>query len=65
MRTWTSFAPASFNILTIRALVVPRTIESSIITTLLPSTTFLNALSLTITLDSRADCFGFINVRPT
>ena len=58
-------AHASRIIFTIRALVVPRTIESSIIITRLPFTTSRSAFSFTITLLSLADCFGLIKVRPT
>ena len=51
--------------LTILALVVPRTIESSIMTTLLPATASLSTFSLTLTLDSLCSCLGLMNVRPT
>jgi hypothetical protein len=50
---------------TILALVVPRTIESSISTTRLPAMTLLTGLSLTFTPKWRIDWRGSMNVRPT
>ena len=65
MRTWTSLAPASLNMPTIRALVVPRTIESSIMITRFPATASFNTFNLMRTADSRLLCFGLIKVLPT
>ncbi|MNY80428.1 hypothetical protein D3C86_2214600 [compost metagenome] len=64
MRTWTSLAPASRSILTIRSEVVPRTMESSIITTRLPSTTLRTADSFIFTPFSRSSWLGWMKVRP-
>jgi hypothetical protein len=49
MRMCTSRAPAARTILTILRLVVPRTIESSTMTTRLPAKTSRFGLSLTLT----------------
>ena len=54
---WTSLAPALFNALIIRWLVVPRTMESSTRTIRCPPLT-LRGLSLRRTADSRADWVG-------
>ena len=63
--TCTSLAPASLSIFTIRSDVVPRTIESSIMIILLPSTASFNTFSFTRTLDSRLLCLGLMKVLPT
>ena len=47
-----------------RALVVPRTMESSMSTTRLPATTPEMGLSLIRTLSSRLFCPGAMKVRP-
>ena len=65
MRTCTSVAPASRSILTILSDVVPRTMESSTITTLLPLTIDLTGESFIFTPFSRRDWVGRMNVRPT
>jgi len=65
MRMCTSRAPASRTIPTILRDVVPRTIESSISTTRLPSRTLRTGLSLILTPKDRIDCLGSMNVRPT
>ena len=63
--TCTSVAPASFNSFTIRLEVVPLTIESSIMITLLPFTIDDTAESFILTPRSRISCVGWINVLPT
>ena len=65
MRTWTSFAPASRSMRTILRDVVPRTIESSTITTRLPATISRTGFNFTFTPKWRIDCLGSMNVRPT
>ncbi len=65
MRTCTSAAPASLSMPTIWPQVVPRTMESSIITTRLPSTASRRGFSLTRTLDTRLFWPGLMKVRPT
>jgi hypothetical protein len=65
MRKCTSRAPASRIIRTIFTDVVPRTIESSMSTMLLPSTTQRLALCFMRTPSSRTDCVGWMKVRPT
>ena len=64
-RMWTSFAPASRSRLVIWRQVVPRTMESSIITTRLPSTSLRKADSLMRTACSRLVWSGVMKVRPT
>ena len=62
---WTSFAPAS-NKISINFLeVVPRTIESSITTTLFPLINSLIGFNLTLTALSLSSWTGAINVLPT
>ncbi len=65
MRTCTSRAPAARIILTILRLVVPRTMESSMTTTRLPSRTSRFGLSFTLTPKWRMPCCGSMKVRPT
>ncbi len=65
MRTCTSVAPASRSIRTMQRLVVPRTIESSTMTTRLPSTILRTGDSFIFTPCSRSSCEGWMNVRPT
>ena len=60
----TSVAPASRRRLTIWAEVVPRTMESSMSTTRLPSTVERTAFSLMRTLCCRCFWLGWIKVRP-
>ena len=60
----TSVAPASRKSRTMRAQVVPRTMESSTSTTRLPFTVAETGLSLMRTRFSRSDCVGWMNVRP-
>ena len=62
---WTSRAPAARIILTILRAVVPRTSESSTMTTRCPSTTWRTAFSFSFTPKWRIDCSGSMNVRPT
>ena len=57
--------PASRTMRTILRLVVPRTMESSISTTRLPSITCRTGFSLRRTPKSRTRCSGSMNVRPT
>ena len=64
MRTCTSVAPASRISLTSGPAVVPRTSESSIITTRLPARFSDRALNLSATPRSRISCVGSMNVRP-
>ncbi len=61
----TSRAPAARTSATSAFVVVPRTMESSTITTLLPSMTSPTALNLRRTLATREACEGWMNVRPT
>ena len=63
--TCTSLAPASLSEVTRALLVVPRTMESSTITTLLPRTRSAMRLSFTRTLKSRMNCDGCRKLRPT
>ena len=65
IRKWTSLAPASRSMLTIRSQVVPRTMESSIIMTRFPATASFKTFNLIRTADSRLLCFGLIKVLPT
>ena len=65
IRTWISFAPASRTMLTILRDVVPRTMESSMSTTRLPSRISRTGFSLMRTPKERMDCFGSMKVRPT
>ena len=65
IRRWISRAPASLTMLTIFRDVVPRTIESSISTTLRPSRMLRTGFSLILTPNERIDAFGSMNVRPT
>ena len=58
IRTCTWVAPASFNNCTILLEVVPRTIESSIITIDFPLTTLDTGLNFNRTLRSRIACVG-------
>ncbi len=64
MRICTSLAPASRSIFTMRMEVVPRTIESSTSTILLPRTASAMALSLMRTAFSRCFCVFRMKVRP-
>ena len=50
---------------TILRLVVPRTMESSISTTRLPSSSVRTGFSFSLTPKSRTLCSGSMNVRPT
>ena len=61
----TSLAPAALISFTILRLVVPRTIESSISTTRLPSRMLRTGFSLIFTPKWRIDCCGSMKVRPT
>ncbi len=61
---WTSAAPASRTSFTSGPAVVPRTSESSIITTRLPSRFSRRALNFSATPRSRMSCVGSMNVRP-
>ena len=65
MRTWTSVAPASLSMRTICLDVVPRTMESSTITTRRPATLSESAFSFMRTPISRISCVGWMNVRAT
>ena len=65
MRRCTSRAPASRTMPTILREVVPRTMESSMSTTRLPSSTLRTGLSLILTPKERMDCLGSMKVRPT
>ena len=65
MRMCTSFAPALRIMRTILRLVVPRTIESSISTTRLPSSSERTGFSFSFTPKSRTLWLGSMNVRPT
>ena len=60
-----SVAPASRTIRTTRTELVPRTIESSISTTRLPSSSERTGFNLSLTPKSRTLWLGSINVRPT
>jgi hypothetical protein len=62
---WTSRAPASRIICTSFTLVVPRTIESSMSTMLLPSTRAELALCFSFTPCSLTSWLGWMKVRPT
>src|SRR3982751_5765211 len=64
MRMWTSRAPASRIICTSLTEVVPRTIESSTRTMLLPSTSAELALCLSLTPRLRTSWLGWMKVRP-
>ena len=64
IRKWTSLAPASRSMLTIRSQVVPRTMESSSITIRFPFTAVTSGLSLIRTLLRRSCWVGLIKVRP-
>ena len=57
-RMCTSRAPAARTSATSPRVVVPRTIESSTITTLLPSSTSRTGLYFTLTFASRPACVG-------
>ena len=61
----TSAAPAARTSETSPRVVVPRTIESSTITTRLPWSTSRTALYFSRTFASRVACVGWMNVRPT
>ena len=64
MRTCTCAAPAFFSSSTIWRMVVPRTMESSTITTRLPRTLSRSGESLMDTALSRPDCVGWMKVLP-
>jgi hypothetical protein len=61
----TELAPATRAMSTISLEVVPRTIESSTISTFLPLNSDDIALSFCLTLFLRCSCPGMMNVRPT
>ena len=61
----TFFAPTSFAIWTISFDVVPRTMESSTSSTLLPANSSAIAFSFRRTFLRRICCPGMMNVRPT
>ena len=63
-RMWTSVAPASRSRAMIWLQVVPRTMESSTMTTRLPSTSLRRADSLMRTACSRLCWSGVMKVRP-
>ena len=65
MRMCTSLAPALRTMRTILRLVVPRTMESSISTTRLPSSRLRTGLIFSFTPKSRTLCRGSMKVRPT
>ena len=64
-RTCTSVAPAALSMRTICRLVVPRTMESSTITSRFPRTTSGRALSLSRTPICLSSCVGWMKVRAT
>ena len=64
IRRWTSVAPASRTSLTSGPAVVPRTSESSIMTTRLPARFSARALNFSATPRSRMSWVGSMNVRP-
>ena len=63
IRTCTSVAPDARTIFTILRLVVPRTIESSIRTTRLPSSTLRTGFSLILTPKERIDWLGDLSAK--
>ena len=65
MRMCTSRAPALRTMRTILRLVVPRTMESSIKMTRLPSSRLRTGFNFSFTPKSRTDCSGSMKVRPT
>ena len=64
-RMWISLAPSSLSCLTRVRMVVPRTMESSTMTTRLPLIMALTGLSFTRTEKSRMPWVGWMKVRPT
>ena len=65
IRMCISLAPDWRSIFTIRREVVPRTMESSTMTSLLPSTMLRTGESFIRTPFSRSSCEGWMKVRPT